>query len=154
MTDSEKIKIVRQKMNKTQQQFAAMFGIQQGTYSDYERGRTPLPYSLVKELLTEHKLNIDWWENNKGTIFIEKTINGPKQKLVIECSDKYLKLLEEQNIDLKQKVKELEAKNKQGEFNQPTLLRAMEKLTERIESLNGLEHLLKEALEINTFKKK
>lgn len=67
---------------------------------------------------------------------------------------KYVELLEKINADLEKQNKELDIKNKQESFNKSTLLSLLDKITNQIESLNGIEPLLREALETGALKKK
>lgn len=67
---------------------------------------------------------------------------------------KYVELLEKRNADLEKQNKELDIKNKQESFNKSTLLSLLDKITNQIESLNGIEPLLREALETGALKKK
>lgn len=67
---------------------------------------------------------------------------------------KYVSLLEKQNADLEKKVKDLDILNRQTAYNIPTLIDEIKRMSKQIESLNGVEHLIREALETGALKKK
>ena len=77
-----------------------------------------------------------------------------KDEKNIDYEKEIIQILKEQNAELKNRVKELDLLNKQTAYNIPTLIDEMKRMSGQIESLNGVTHLIKEALEINTVKKK
>jgi len=86
MTDSEKIKIVRKRLGYTQEVFAKALGIEQGTYSDYERGRTGVPRKVVELLFYKFNVSKDWWQSQEGEVIVI-TIKPP------ESNDKGIPIL-------------------------------------------------------------
>ena len=122
-------------------EFIDKSGIQQRTYYRlFDRTNDIPEHYLTKLELAGLKLP----KNDNKVNFNE---NAHYEKEIIE-------LLKEQNSELKHRIKELDTKNKQDAFSKSTLLSALEKLSTQVESLNGIKHLILEALETGALKKK
>ncbi len=60
MTDYERLKILRKFLNIQQGEFALSLGLKQGSYSDVERGRSGITYSLLQEICSRYGVNPSW----------------------------------------------------------------------------------------------
>lgn len=65
-TENQRLKIYRESKNMSQQQFADLIGIKQGSYSDQERGKVRVSGDVKVALFKEYSLNIDWLETGIG----------------------------------------------------------------------------------------
>lgn len=75
MTENERLKIFRKSLNKTQSEFGAVVGLQQGSYADVERGKVKVSGDIKTALNKEFSLNVDWLESEKGEMTLKKNGN-------------------------------------------------------------------------------
>lgn len=60
MTDIERLKILRKSLNLQQGEFASSVGLKQGSYSDVERGRSGITYTLLQSICMLYNVNPSW----------------------------------------------------------------------------------------------
>lgn len=72
MSEVERIKQVRQVLNHSQASFSQALGIQQGSYSDIERGKIGISSAVLKSLITTFRVNPLWLYVGKGEMFFEE----------------------------------------------------------------------------------
>lgn len=97
-----------------------------------------------KELLKKLKIDLDFSTKSTKNESVED----------IGYKKKYVELLEKSNAELEKRVKDMDLLNRQTAYNIPTLIDEIKRMSNRVESLNGIEHLLREALETGALKKK
>lgn len=69
---SDRLRIIRNALGKSQVEFAQALGLKQGSYSDIERGRTKnMSESVLNLLSIKYSVNIDYLLNGEGEMFIE-----------------------------------------------------------------------------------
>lgn len=100
-----------------------------------------------KELLKKLKIDLDF--STKST-----KIENSEIKEIENFEKKYVHLLEKQNAELEKRVKDMDLLNRQTAYNIPTLIDEIKRMSKLIESLNGVEHLVRQALETGFLKKK
>jgi len=73
MLESQRLKMIREKLGFQQGEFALSLDVKQGTYSPYESAERekPIPKS-IKYALRKYNVNVDWLETGKGAMFIGK----------------------------------------------------------------------------------
>lgn len=69
-TENQRLKYFRSLKKCTQQQFADLAGIKQGSYADQERGKVKVSGDVKLALFKEYSLNISWLETGKGEMFV------------------------------------------------------------------------------------
>jgi transcriptional regulator with XRE-family HTH domain len=72
MTDYQRLKMVRKLLNYNQKDFAELLDIQQGSYSDIERGRIAISYNILKKLASNFIIDPMWIMTGQGDKFISK----------------------------------------------------------------------------------
>ena len=107
--DSEKeifkIRIKELRGSLTQKQFAYQLGIKHTLISDYETGRTKPTEEILKKFIENGKINLTWLLTGKG----EKYISDLSYDIISDKNNinylERIKILENENIDLKKKIK-------------------------------------------------
>jgi len=69
LTENQRLKFFRGLKNCTQQQFADLANIKQGSYADQERGKVKVSGDVKLALFKEFSLNIDWLETGEGEMY-------------------------------------------------------------------------------------
>ncbi|MEO0471164.1 MAG: helix-turn-helix transcriptional regulator [Bacteroidota bacterium] len=85
--DFERLKIFRQSLGLSQGEFADQLKIAQPTYSNYERGKVAIAFSLCKKLLKLFRLNLNWLAEGIGTMKVSEAeflaaISGGKTSVI------------------------------------------------------------------------
>lgn len=76
----ERLKFLRkEKLKKTQQEFANELGMSKSTLEGYEYGRRAIPERTLKLICREYKVNYDWLVDGIGEIF---TDDGDVQAII------------------------------------------------------------------------
>lgn len=76
MKETERLKIFRKSLNLTQIQFCKTLGLQQGSYSDIERGKSFPTFKTIKDLIQKHQLNPLWLFTGLGDMRLDdKSVN-------------------------------------------------------------------------------
>lgn len=116
--NSKKLKSIRNMIGITQSQMADSLGIKQGSYSDIERGKSPITKSLELLVIYRFSVNQEWIDSGKGPMFNNgETIkeeeapsiigsNTNLEKELIACQKELIQL-RQQNSSLKEENKEL-----------------------------------------------
>lgn len=68
---NERIKLLRKKLELTQQEFADKLGIARNNIAGYETGKRSPSDAVVSLICREFNVNEDWLRNGVGDIFIE-----------------------------------------------------------------------------------
>lgn len=115
--NSKKLKSIRNKLGITQSQMADSLGIKQGSYSDIERGKSPITKSLELLVIYRFSINQEWIDSGNGPMFkqklpdnrVEVVSNSTKSEIEQEllACQKELIQLRQQNTTLKEENKEL-----------------------------------------------
>jgi transcriptional regulator with XRE-family HTH domain len=71
MTSAQRLKKIRKTLNHTQVTFSEHLGINQGSYSSIENGKTNFSGQIKRALEREFNVNIDWLLYGKGKMFLE-----------------------------------------------------------------------------------
>lgn len=69
-TENQRLKFFRGLKNCTQQQFADLAKIKQGSYADQERGKVKVSGDVKLALFKEFSLNIEWLETGEGDMYV------------------------------------------------------------------------------------
>lgn len=72
LTESERIKKIRETLNLTQQQLAEKFGVKPAFISNVENNRKSLSKKHLRTLLVDYNVNINYILSGKGEMFITK----------------------------------------------------------------------------------
>lgn len=123
--ESKRLKLLRKHLNINQVEMCLHLGLQQGSYSDIERGKNSLTTKHLKILVQKFKLNPIWFLLGEENMFIDE------KKEVIEISEQQtsnedLKDLTHKNQKLLLQVHSLERENK-------TLQKLVELLEKQLE---------------------
>ena len=124
MLDTENIRLkkFRNFLKLNQKEFCEPLNLQQGSYSDIERGRSHITFSLLKKMMKRYGLNPLWLLTGKGQMFLpqdylEAAIDG---SLVMEELPNYgqedektreIHDLTKENNSLKDQIKALQGQN-------------------------------------------
>ncbi|MDX9769268.1 MAG: helix-turn-helix transcriptional regulator [Tenuifilaceae bacterium] len=73
MTENERLRIIRTKLNLTQKTFSESLEIKQGSYSDVERGKAGISALLLKNLIRKYRVNPLWLCEGEGSMFVGET---------------------------------------------------------------------------------
>jgi transcriptional regulator with XRE-family HTH domain len=73
MTENERLRIIRSKLNLTQKAFSESLEIKQGSYSDVERGKAGISALLLKNLIRKYRVNPLWLCEGEGSMFVGDT---------------------------------------------------------------------------------
>lgn len=73
MTDTygRKLKEIRKQINASQNEMADLMGVPYRTYAAYERGENNPPYSMLAVLCRNHKINLNWFIADEGSMCSE-----------------------------------------------------------------------------------
>ncbi len=71
MEISERLKAVRKKIGKTQQELADALNLKQNTIATYEMGRTTPSDRTIADICRLYNVNEDWLRTGEGNMFIE-----------------------------------------------------------------------------------
>lgn len=72
MTESKRLREVRQYYGYTQTTFAEKLKLKQGSYSDVERGKVGVSSQTLKTLILEFNINPIWLLDGNGDMFISQ----------------------------------------------------------------------------------
>lgn len=76
MEISERLRLLRIKLEMSQEDFAESIGLKQGSYSDIERGRTKnISGPIIKIIEILYGVNSEWLIKGEGELFIGKSVN-------------------------------------------------------------------------------
>jgi len=111
-TENIRLRKFRNFLKHNQKAFCEPIGLQQGSYSDIERGRSQITFTLLKKMMTRYGLNPLWLLTGKGQMFLpqdylDAAIDG---SLVMEEKPSFATGFgEENNKELTELKKENEA---------------------------------------------
>lgn len=88
MTDFERLKEIRERLKFKQGDFAALIGLQQGSYSDVERGKANITYNLLGKLYELFKINPIFIMIGEGNWILDKSNNSDEILNIDEILDK------------------------------------------------------------------
>ena len=66
-----RLKMLRQSLGLSQQEFAEAIGLSQTTYSGYERERSQPPFDILKKICSIYDVDVNWLLDMKGTDYRE-----------------------------------------------------------------------------------
>lgn len=69
MTIGERIKLIRDKLDITQEEFSKKLGTTRNTITNYEAGRREPMEATIKSICREFNVNYDWLKNGEGEMF-------------------------------------------------------------------------------------
>lgn len=69
MTIGERIRVVREKLDITQEDFAQKIGTKRNTITNYEVGRREPMEATIKSICREFNVNYDWLKDGEGEMF-------------------------------------------------------------------------------------
>lgn len=72
MTENERIKMIRNHFNLTQEKFSEELGIQQGSYSDIERGKSGISTIVLRNLVVKYRINPIWLYEGTGNMLFSE----------------------------------------------------------------------------------
>lgn len=78
MTDFERLREIRERLKFKQGDFAALIGLQQGSYSDVERGKANITYNLLGKLYELFKINPIFIMLGEGNWILDNSNNLDK----------------------------------------------------------------------------
>ena len=100
----DRIKEIREKFFKTQANFSAYLGLSKQNTSDYERGKSTIPTKHIIKLANDYKINPTWLLLGKGNMLLSDTDNINTSQRIKELNDR-IKELEFENKLLKELIK-------------------------------------------------
>lgn len=115
MTIGERIRILREKLNITQEEFSQKLGTTRNTITNYEVGRRVPMEATIKSICREFNVSYDWLKNGEGEMF-ENLPESLVDELVYEFNlddlDRriilgYLQLSENERFAIKRYVQNL-----------------------------------------------
>lgn len=114
---SQRIKLIRKKLQLSQLKFATSLGLTQGGYSDIERGRNNLSGDIKLKLSNLYRVNISFLEDGKGEMFNHETTNAiEKNSLKEDLKTQTIELLNAEisrlNSERELYIKLLDSKDK------------------------------------------
>ena len=71
MTENERVRIVREHLDKTQEQFGALLGVTKATISAVETGKNAVSDQLRRSIAREFNVSEDWLLTGEGDMFIQ-----------------------------------------------------------------------------------
>jgi len=121
-TENIRLRKFRNFLKLNQKQFCEPMKLQQGSYSDIERGRSQITFNLLKKMMKRYGMNPLWLLTGKGQMFLpqdylEAAIDG---SLVMEELPNYgrddeksreLSDLRKENLSLKEQLKAIKGQN-------------------------------------------
>ncbi len=69
MTIGERIKLIRDKLDITQEEFSKKLGTTRNTITNYEAGRREPMEATIKSICREFNVNYDWLKSGDGEMF-------------------------------------------------------------------------------------
>lgn len=86
MSDNQRLKLIRQRLGYNQTDFAKSLNLSQGAYSDVERGRNSISYSLLGKLVKRYGVNPTYLISGKGEMFSHPypSLDAPPQQLAAD----------------------------------------------------------------------
>lgn len=78
----ERLKMLRNKENLTQQGFSDRLGIQRSTYSKYELGTNEPTDAVINLICDRFNVSENWLRNGEGEMFVEISRDDELQKLI------------------------------------------------------------------------
>lgn len=63
----KRLKLFRNSLKMTQDEFAKELGLHQTSINKYEVGLTAVPFSLIKKLNSKFQMSMDWFSTGNGT---------------------------------------------------------------------------------------
>jgi len=69
-TENIRLRKFRNFLKHNQKEFCEPMGLQQGSYSDIERGRSQITFNLLKKMMKKFGLNPLWLLTGKGQMFL------------------------------------------------------------------------------------
>ena len=73
----ERLKIIRKRLSLNQTQMGALFGITQGGWGAYENGKRKIPNEILKQLIKQYDVNLNWLFTGEGPVFIKDLYTDP-----------------------------------------------------------------------------
>lgn len=70
--NNHRLKFFREHLNLSQGDFAIALNMQQGSYSDVERGKASVTYDLMSKIISIYRLNPTWFYTGEGEMLIEE----------------------------------------------------------------------------------
>jgi len=86
----EKLKLIRKKLNKTQQEIYKETQIPVSTYQKYERGEREAPAHVLIKIIQTYDINPDWIVWGKGGIFRSRIESFEELKIAKDFIDKFI----------------------------------------------------------------
>lgn len=106
MNIGDRLKVIREHLKLSQNQFVEVFNIKQATLSKYERNDLSIPDELKMKLMTEYNINLNWLLTGQGSMFLDKevtpTVNTEALLLKSEYEKRLLEL--EQKLETEKKI--------------------------------------------------
>lgn len=84
MAIGERIKILRDKLDMTQEEFSQKIGTTRNTVTNYEAGRREPMEATIKSICREFNVNYDWLKDGEGEMF-----DAVPETLVDEISQEF-----------------------------------------------------------------
>ncbi|MDR0784881.1 MAG: helix-turn-helix domain-containing protein [Treponema sp.] len=108
---AERLKQIRLNEQKSQDKMAEELGIAQRSWSNYENGKSDIPFQVIMKLEAKG-YSLNWIL--KG-IELSDTQSIPNEALKIELENKNreIEILKKENSEMENQLQELEAKNKE-----------------------------------------
>ncbi len=75
---SDRLKLLRNKLNMNQKEFAKLIDISYSSYNNYEIGRRNLSIELALSIKKSSKCRIEWLLEGEGEMFIEEEAEAPE----------------------------------------------------------------------------
>ena len=115
-----RLKLIRKSLNMKQTQFAERLGLNQGSYSSIESGKTNVSQQVSRALLREFCVNPEYIESGKGDMFLldSKELNSRVNELLKIYGLSMDEFFEKEfggEVQLSRTIKELKAKNQKLE---------------------------------------
>lgn len=73
---SDRIKLLRNELKMTQDDFGGKINLTKFAISNYENGRTGIPERVISDIVREFNVNESWLRTGEGSMFIELPINN------------------------------------------------------------------------------
>ena len=84
MIIGERIKLIRNRLNITQDEFSKKLGTTRNTITNYEAGRREPMEATIKSICREFNVNYEWLKNGEGEMF-----DALPETLVDELADEF-----------------------------------------------------------------
>ena len=73
---SDRIKLLRNELKMTQDDFGSKINLTKFAISNYENGRTGIPDRVISDIIREFNVNESWIRTGEGSMFVELPINN------------------------------------------------------------------------------